>query len=61
MDISQVIYSLVEFFFFFFFGHAVCHVRSQISDQGLNLCHLQGKHRVLATRPPGSQSLLMDI
>ena len=36
---------------FLFFGHAVQHVRSQLPDQGLNPCHLHGKHRVLATGP----------
>ena len=35
------------------FGHAPRHVGSLFPDQGLNLCPLQWKRRVLTTGPPG--------
>ena len=35
-----------------FTGHEGCHVGSQFSDQGLNLCPLHWECRVLTTGPP---------
>ena len=39
--------------FFFFFGHAIWHVESYFPNQGLKLCPLRWKLRVLTTGPPG--------
>ena len=51
--------------FFFFFGCIAWHAESLFLDQGLNLCPLQRKCRVLATGPPENPSthffFLIDI
>ena len=43
---------LISKLFFFFFCCTTQHVGSQFPNQGLNLCPLHWKHRVLTTGPP---------
>ena len=40
-----------------FFCHTTLFVRSEFPDQGLNLCPLKWKFRVLTTEPPGTSLL----
>ena len=45
----------IFFFYFLFFGHTVqLAVSDQFSDQGLNLCTQQLKHKVLTIGLPGN-------
>ena len=46
-----------RFLFFTFFGGTVWHVGSWFPDQGLSLCPLNWKHRVLTTGPLGKSHL----
>ena len=42
-----------------FFGHTAQHVESSLPDQGLTLCPLHWKHKVLSTGSWGSPCLTL--